>query len=105
MTGLLDGKVAVVTGAGRGLGREFALALAREGAAVVVNDIGVSLQGEETAEDPGSEGGAAVGDEGGTAVAAADSVSNFDGAGQSVRSPVKTCGQIDIVVNNAGIVR
>ena len=54
---LLDGRVAVVTGSGRGLGREFALALASEGAAVVVNDIGVSLQGEETAEDPGVGGG------------------------------------------------
>jgi NAD(P)-dependent dehydrogenase (short-subunit alcohol dehydrogenase family) len=97
--------VAVVTGSGRGLGREFALALAREGAAVVVNDIGVSLQGEETAEDPAAEVVAAIEDQGGTAVAARDSVSDFEGAGRIVQAAIDAFGQIDIVVNNAGIVR
>ena len=87
---LLDGRVAVVTGSGRGLGREFALALAREGAAVVVNDIGVSLQGEETAEDPASEVVAAIEDAGGTAVAARDSVSDFEGAAPDRRRPRST---------------
>jgi NAD(P)-dependent dehydrogenase (short-subunit alcohol dehydrogenase family) len=102
---LLDGRVAVVTGSGRGLGREFALALAREGAAVVVNDIGVSLQGDETAEDPASEVVAAIEDAGGTAVAARDSVSDFEGAGRIVDAAIDAFGRIDIVVNNAGIVR
>ena len=81
-------------------------ALAREGAAVVVNDIGVSLQGDETAEDPASEVVAAIEDAGGTAVAARDSVSDFEGAGRIVQTPRSTrSGRIDIVVNNAGIVR
>jgi NAD(P)-dependent dehydrogenase (short-subunit alcohol dehydrogenase family) len=102
---LLDGRVAVVTGSGRGLGREFALALAREGAAVVVNDIGVSLQGDETAEDPASEVVAAIEDAGGTAVAARDSVSDFEGAGRIIDAAIDAFGRIDIVVNNAGIVR
>ncbi len=102
---LLDGKVAVVTGAGRGIGRELALALARAGAAVVVNDIGVGLRGEETGEDPAQ----AVCDEieaaGGRAVPAHDSVSDFDAAGRIVARGVDAFGRLDILVNNAGIVR
>ena len=105
MTGLLDGKVAVVTGAGRGLGREFALALAAEGAAVVVNDIGVSLQGEATAEDPATEVCTTIESAGGRAVPAHDSVAEFAGAERIVAKAVDTFGRIDIVVNNAGIVR
>ena len=75
---LLEGRVAVVTGAGRGLGREFALALAREGANVVVNDIGVGLRGEATAEDPAAEVCAEIEAFGGRAVPAHDSVADFD---------------------------
>ncbi len=103
--GLLEGKVAVVTGSGRGLGREFALALAREGAAVVVNDIGVSLGGESTAEDPASEVCSTIESFGGRAVAAHDSVADFAAAERIVATAVETFGRIDIVVNNAGIVR
>jgi len=103
--GLLAGKVAVVTGAGRGLGREFALALAAEGAAVVVNDIGVSLQGDATAEDPASEVCATIEAAGGRAAPAHDSVADFAGAERIVATAVDTFGRIDIVVNNAGIVR
>lgn len=103
--GLLDDRVAVVTGSGRGLGREFALALAAEGAAVVVNDIGVSLAGDATEEDPAGQVVAEIEAAGGRAVAARDSVSDFDAAGRIVGAAVDAFGRIDIVVNNAGIVR
>jgi len=103
--GILNGRVAVVTGSGRGLGREFALALAREGAAVVVNDVGVSLRGDGTDEDPAGDVVAEITAAGGRAVAARDSVADFEAAGRIVATAVDTFGQIDIVVNNAGIVR
>jgi NAD(P)-dependent dehydrogenase (short-subunit alcohol dehydrogenase family) len=97
---LLEGRVAVVTGAGRGIGREFALALAREGAAVVVNDIGVGLRGDETGEDP-----AAIEARGGRAGPAHDSVADYEAAGRIVGTALEAFGRIDILVNNAGIVR
>jgi NAD(P)-dependent dehydrogenase (short-subunit alcohol dehydrogenase family) len=102
---LLEGRVAVVTGAGRGIGREFALALAREGAAVVVNDIGVGLRGDETGEDPAAEVCAEIKSSGGRAVPAHDSVSDYDAAGRIIQTAIDNFGQIDILVNNAGIVR
>lgn len=102
---LLEGRVAVVTGAGRGLGREFALALAAEGAAVVVNDIGVALSGEDTGEDPATEVCKEIEAAGGRAVPAHDSVADFEAAGRIVGTAIDTFGQVDIVVNNAGIVR
>lgn len=102
---LLEGRVAVVTGAGRGLGREFALALAAEGAAVVVNDIGVALSGEDTGEDPATEVCKEIEAAGGRAVPAHDSVADFEAAGRIVGTALDTFGQIDILVNNAGIVR
>ncbi len=103
--GILDGRVAVVTGSGRGLGREFALALAREGAAVVVNDVGVSLAGDEIGEDPAAKVVAEIEELGSRAVAAHDSVADFDGAARIVGAATETFGRIDILVNNAGIVR
>ena len=103
--GILDGRVAIVTGSGRGLGREFALCLAAEGAAVVVNDVGVSLRGESTEEDPAGQVVAEIEAAGGRAVAARDSVSDFEAAGRIVGTAVDAFGGIDIVVNNAGIVR
>ncbi len=102
---LLEGRVAVVTGAGRGLGREFALALASEGAAVVVNDIGVGLRGETTEEDPASAVCAEIEAVGGRAVPAHDSVADFEAAGRIVATAVDAFGAVDILVNNAGIVR
>ncbi len=102
---LLQGRVAVVTGAGRGIGREFALALAQAGASVVVNDIGVGLRGDETGEDPATEVCAEIEALGGRAVPAHDSVSDYDAAGRIIQTALDSFGQIDILVNNAGIVR
>jgi NAD(P)-dependent dehydrogenase (short-subunit alcohol dehydrogenase family) len=103
--GILEGRVAVVTGSGRGLGREFALCLAREGAAVVVNDVGVSLRGDSTGEDPAGSVVAEIEALGGRAVAARDSVADFEAAGRIVGAAVDAFGQLDIVINNTGIVR
>ena len=103
--GILEGRVAVVTGSGRGLGREFALALAREGASVVVNDIGVALSGDATGDDPATDVCREIEALGGRAAAARDSVASFDGAARIVATAVDTFGRVDIVVNNAGIVR
>jgi NAD(P)-dependent dehydrogenase (short-subunit alcohol dehydrogenase family) len=103
--GLLDGRVAIVTGAGRGIGREFALCFAREGAKVVVNDVGVSLDGQGTEEDPAAQVCKeieAIGSEGAPNY---DSVTDFDGARNIVQTAVDAFGTVDIVVNNAGIVR
>ncbi|MEV6110781.1 SDR family oxidoreductase [Streptomyces sp. NPDC051940] len=105
MPGILDGRVAVVTGAGRGLGREHALELARQGAAVVVNDFGVSLAGEGTGETPAEAVAAEIAAAGGRAVANAADVADFTAAGALVRQAVDTFGGLDILVNNAGFVR
>ncbi len=102
---LLEGKVAVVTGAGRGIGREFALTLAAQGASVVVNDIGVGLRGDDTAEDPASDVCAEIEAAGGHAVPAHDSVTDFEAAGRIIGTAIDTFDKIDILVNNAGIVR
>ena len=103
--GLLDGRVAVVTGSGRGIGREFALCFAREGAHVVVNDVGVALDGRGTEDDPAAQVCREIEGLGGAAVPNYDSVSDFDSAGSIVATAVDTFGTIDILVNNAGIVR
>jgi NAD(P)-dependent dehydrogenase (short-subunit alcohol dehydrogenase family) len=103
--GLLDGRVAVVTGSGRGIGREFALCFAREGAHVVVNDVGVELDGRGTEDDPAAQVCREIEALGGAAVPNYDSVSDFEGAGRMIATAVDTFGTIDILVNNAGIVR
>jgi NAD(P)-dependent dehydrogenase (short-subunit alcohol dehydrogenase family) len=103
--GLLDGRVAVVTGAGRGIGRGIALCLAGEGARVVVNDIGVSLGGDGTDEDPAAQVSEEIVSRGGSAVANRDRVDDFEGAGRIIDTAVDAFGKIDILVNNAGIVR
>jgi NAD(P)-dependent dehydrogenase (short-subunit alcohol dehydrogenase family) len=103
--GLLDGRVAVVTGSGRGIGRAFALAMARAGARVVVNDVGATLDGVGTGEDPASQVCAEIDALGGQAIASHDSVTDFDGAARIVGSAIDAFGQLDILVNNAGIVR
>src|SRR3954447_7767104 len=103
--GLLDGRVAVVTGSGRGIGREFALSMASEGAKVVVNDVGVSLDGRGTDEDPAANTCKDIEAIGGEAVPSYDSVTEFDGAERIIGTAVDAFGKIDILVNNAGIVR
>jgi NAD(P)-dependent dehydrogenase (short-subunit alcohol dehydrogenase family) len=103
--GLLDGRVAIVTGSGRGIGREFALCFAREGASVVVNDVGVSLDGRGTEDDPAAQVCREIEAMGGAAVPNYDSVSDFDGAGSIIATAVDNFDTVDILVNNAGIVR
>jgi NAD(P)-dependent dehydrogenase (short-subunit alcohol dehydrogenase family) len=103
--GILDGRVAIVTGSGRGLGREFALCLASEGAKVVVCDLGVALSGESTEEDPAGLVCKEIEALGSEAVASRESVADFGAAERIVGAALDTWGRIDIVVNNAGIVR
>jgi NAD(P)-dependent dehydrogenase (short-subunit alcohol dehydrogenase family) len=103
--GLLDGKVAIVTGAGRGIGREHALALAREGARIVVNDLGASLDGLETDASPAHDVVAEIGRLGSDAIANGENVADFEGARRLVEAAVERFGQLDILVNNAGILR
>lgn len=103
--GLLDGKVAIVTGAGRGIGRDHALALAREGAKVVVNDLGGSAAGEGQDQTPAQ----AVADEiktaGGEATANYANVADFAQAGEMIQQAIDDFGRLDILANNAGILR
>jgi NAD(P)-dependent dehydrogenase (short-subunit alcohol dehydrogenase family) len=101
----LDGKVAIVTGAGRGIGREHSLALAGAGARVVVNDLGVSLAGEAAGDSPGAQVVDEIRDAGGEAVANGENVADFAGAKRLVEQAVETFGRLDILVNNAGILR
>ena len=105
--GMMDGKVALVTGAGCGVGRGVAMELAKAGAAVVVNDLGVSLTGEGEATDasPAEQVVEEIRAMGGQAVANHDSVSDWLGAGAMVKAAIDNFGRIDAVVNNAGNLR
>ncbi len=105
MSKLLEGRVAIVTGAGRGIGRAHALELARHGAKVVVNDYGVSLAGEDTGESPAHQVVAEIEAMGGEAVVNGADVADFDAAAAMVQQAIETYGGLDILVNNAGFVR
>ncbi len=102
---MLAGKVAVVTGAGGGIGREIALAMALEGAAVVVADIGVSLTGEGGSATPAEQTRQIIEQRGGRAAVSTESVSEWESAQRIVQCALDSFGRIDIVVNNAGILR
>lgn len=102
---MLEGKVVVVTGAGRGIGRDIALAMAREGAKVVVNDLGVQLDGSEGQSNPAEDVVVEIKAMGGEAVANLDSVAAWGSAQRVVQTAIDSFGRIDCVVNNAGILR
>ena len=105
MTKLLEGKVALVTGGGRGVGRGIAIALAQAGARVVVNDLGATLNGQASGEQPALEVVAAIRAIGGDAAVDGGSVADWNAAHKMVEGAVERFGRIDIVVNNAGILR
>jgi NAD(P)-dependent dehydrogenase (short-subunit alcohol dehydrogenase family) len=105
MTRICEGRVAIVTGAGRGLGREHALELARQGAKVVVNDLGTSGAGEGASSGPAEEVVSLIKELGGEAVTNADDVADFEGARRMVAQAVETFGALDVLVNNAGFLR
>ncbi|GAA4822439.1 SDR family oxidoreductase [Nocardioides caeni] len=103
--GTLDGRVAIVTGAGRGIGREHALLLAREGAKVLVNDLGGANDGSGSDAGPAQEVVEEIVAAGGTAVWNTDDVASWEGAERMVQQAVEQLGGLDILVNNAGILR
>ena len=100
-----DGRVAIVTGAGGGLGREHALLLARRGAKVVVNDVGAAVDGSGTAAGPAQQVVKEIEQLGGVAVADTNSVATPEGGEAIVRTALEAFGRVDIVINNAGILR
>jgi NAD(P)-dependent dehydrogenase (short-subunit alcohol dehydrogenase family) len=105
MAGICDGRVVIVTGAGRGIGAEHALEFARQGARVVVNDIGGALDGGGVDATPAQEIVDRIRAAGGEAVASYDDVTDWDAAANLVRTAVDTFGRLDTLVNNAGAVR
>jgi len=103
--GALDGRVAIITGAGRGIGREHALLFAAEGAKVVVNDLGGALDGSEQASSPAEEVVAEIRAMGGEAVANHDNVADWEGGQRLIQSALDAFGELHVLVNNAGILR
>jgi NAD(P)-dependent dehydrogenase (short-subunit alcohol dehydrogenase family) len=103
--GICDGRVVIVTGAARGLGRAHALAFAAEGARVVVNDLGVELDGTSARSEPAEEVVEEIRVAGGEAIANGDDIADWDGAARLVRAATDTFGDLHVVVNNAGFVR
>jgi NAD(P)-dependent dehydrogenase (short-subunit alcohol dehydrogenase family) len=105
MSGICDGRVVVITGAARGIGRAHALAFAAEGAKVVVNDLGAEVDGRGSSDGPAGEVVDDIRGMGGEAFANGDDVADFDGAGRLIQTAIDTFGGIDVLVNNAGILR
>jgi NAD(P)-dependent dehydrogenase (short-subunit alcohol dehydrogenase family) len=105
VTGLCEGRVAIITGAGRGIGRGHAIELARQGAKVVVNDLGSEMDGSGGSLGPAGEVVEEIRAFGGEAIANGEDVSDFEGAGRLVTAAIETFGGLDVLVNNAGILR
>ena len=105
MSRLCEGRVAIVTGAGRGIGREHALSLAYHGAKVVVNDLGGNIDGSGGDLSPADQVVEEIKAMGGEAVSNGDSVSSWEGAQRLVNTAIETFGDLHVVVNNAGILR
>ena len=103
--GALDGRVAVITGAGRGIGREHALLFASEGAKVVVNDVGSAMDGSGDDRTPAEQVVAEIADLGGEAVANTDDVADWDGGKRLIDSAIEAFGDLHVLINNAGILR
>jgi NAD(P)-dependent dehydrogenase (short-subunit alcohol dehydrogenase family) len=103
--GICDGRVVVVTGGGRGIGAEHCLEFARQGARVVVNDLGATPDGTGSSDGPAGEVVEAIRAMGGEAVANGDDVSDWDGAGRLIATALDAFGRLDVLVNNAGILR
>jgi NAD(P)-dependent dehydrogenase (short-subunit alcohol dehydrogenase family) len=103
--GICDGRIVIVTGAGRGLGREHALEFARQGAKVVVNDLGAELDGSGGSSGPAQDVVDQIVAAGGEAVVNGDDVADWDGSARLVQTAIDTFGGLDVLVNNAGFVR
>ena len=103
--GICDGRVVIVTGAGRGIGREHALAFAAEGAKVVVNDLGAGIDGRDVGEHPAEQVVAEIKAAGGEAVINGNDISSWEGARELVQQAIDTFGGLDVLVNNAGFLR
>jgi NAD(P)-dependent dehydrogenase (short-subunit alcohol dehydrogenase family) len=105
MSGICEGRVVVITGAGNGIGRGYALEFAREGARVVVNDLGGARDGTGTSAGPAQEVVQEIKNAGGEAVANTDDISTWDGSKRVIDQAIETFGGLDVLVNNAGILR
>ena len=105
MARMCEGRICIITGAGRGIGREYALMLAEQGAKVVVNDLGGSRDGTGSDATPAEEVVSEIEAMGGEAIANADDISDFQAAGNLIKSTVEAFGGLDVVINNAGILR
>ncbi|HEX4866162.1 MAG TPA: SDR family oxidoreductase [Acidimicrobiales bacterium] len=105
MSGICEGRVVVITGAARGIGRAHALAFAAEGAKVVVNDVGAEVDGRGSSTGPAGEVVDDIRGMGGEAVANGDDVAEWDGAGRLIQTAIDSFGGLDVLVNNAGILR
>ncbi|MGL4306332.1 MAG: SDR family oxidoreductase [Mycobacteriaceae bacterium] len=105
MTGICQDRVVIVTGAGRGIGRAHALAFAAEGAKVVVNDIGVALDGSDSSSSPAQQVVDDIHALGGHSVANTDDIADWEGAARLVNQAIESFGRLDVLVNNAGFIR
>ena len=105
MSGLCDGRIVIVTGAGRGIGRGYALEFARQGAKVVVNDLGADAHGSGHSATPADEVVEAIRAGGGEAIANGEDISDWEGAQRLIAAAIETFGGLDVLVNNAGILR